>query len=530
MLVNAYDNGKSTGDIRKHYNKRILGPSDVRKNQTRMNILEGGSKNLSDFLEHRFNADYNEEAKRLIQKEFNTKYEEKYSHQFNFVKFCIEKFFDSLSLDRKWEDYSIGNILYGYLANVNGNSLQIAADVMKNVLDLKTTVVLNSDESLFLHAITQSGKILECEADIVDWDSTEPIKETFFTDKFGNVKKPILSDRALEEIKSADIIVLSTGTQWSSLIPTYQTLTGNSTVGDLLSTLPIKKYLMMNAEQDRDMIGLNGDDILDVLDNYIDTTQFVITAGHNDMTPSRTSLFLETNSKKYEPEVVANTIMRDFFNNPNTNDFYCFDWDNTLTISPVPEDLKETVKYNTGKIESLNSCIVTGNSVNVVTSEKTIYAEGGVNKYVNGIKTCLDEKGLISETEFLEFKEILKEYNSDVLSKVTLREEACISIKPLTNTERIDLHKFLYKKLKDKYEVRKTGKTTIDINKSINNKLLAFNDIAKGQESRIFYVGDELEHGNDSVVKEYKGNKEVHFISVNNPRYTQTFLRSIKEI
>ena len=33
IIVNAYDNGKSTGVCRRCFNNEILGPSDVRKNQ-----------------------------------------------------------------------------------------------------------------------------------------------------------------------------------------------------------------------------------------------------------------------------------------------------------------------------------------------------------------------------------------------------------------------------------------------------------------------------------------------------------------
>ena len=32
VIINAYDNGKSTGTCRKIFNNRILGPSDLRKN------------------------------------------------------------------------------------------------------------------------------------------------------------------------------------------------------------------------------------------------------------------------------------------------------------------------------------------------------------------------------------------------------------------------------------------------------------------------------------------------------------------
>src|SRR5690349_12605946 len=56
IIVNAYDNGLSTGAVRKVMGGAILGPSDVRKNHaTRLALIDPDSPWL-DFLSCRFTA------------------------------------------------------------------------------------------------------------------------------------------------------------------------------------------------------------------------------------------------------------------------------------------------------------------------------------------------------------------------------------------------------------------------------------------------------------------------------------------
>src|SRR3954454_9618065 len=56
VLVNAYDNGRSTGTVRQVMNGQILGPSDVRKNHaTRCRLMYPDSPWI-EFLDFRFTA------------------------------------------------------------------------------------------------------------------------------------------------------------------------------------------------------------------------------------------------------------------------------------------------------------------------------------------------------------------------------------------------------------------------------------------------------------------------------------------
>ena len=47
IVINAYDNGKSTGECRKVFNNKILGPSDLRKNHMTQYYINYG-KQISD--------------------------------------------------------------------------------------------------------------------------------------------------------------------------------------------------------------------------------------------------------------------------------------------------------------------------------------------------------------------------------------------------------------------------------------------------------------------------------------------------
>ena len=54
VLVNALDNGLSTGQCRQVYGGKLLGPSDVRKNAVTRHIQLHGDTALAKFMNHRF--------------------------------------------------------------------------------------------------------------------------------------------------------------------------------------------------------------------------------------------------------------------------------------------------------------------------------------------------------------------------------------------------------------------------------------------------------------------------------------------
>ena len=224
ILVNAYDSGLSTGMVRKVMNGNILGPSDVRKNQTTRLKLEQPKSPWHAFLDIRFSKPADE-------------VEEFCNNQINILQRALEQaglpynlgvldralkaYFDSpLATKIDYDDFSLANIIYAGLAKLNKNSLRAAASEMAKLLGIRDNVLLNDDTSLFLGAITESGIRVTDEGDIVSWGRLDdPFVDIFFTDARGNESKPVLCQEAHNALIEADLIILSSGTQWSSLIP-----------------------------------------------------------------------------------------------------------------------------------------------------------------------------------------------------------------------------------------------------------------------------------------------------------------------
>ena len=61
IIISAYDNGKSTGECRKAFNSKILGPSDLRKNhltqfKIQKDLSDSANKAILKYFEYRFDA------------------------------------------------------------------------------------------------------------------------------------------------------------------------------------------------------------------------------------------------------------------------------------------------------------------------------------------------------------------------------------------------------------------------------------------------------------------------------------------
>lgn len=526
ILTNGYDNGLSTGLIRTVFNGEILGPSDIRKNQTRHNTLVHND-DVSKFIEHRFTSS---NPKKYIHDFAKTlEYNEKIN---KLLKICDDYFSCPNALNIEYSDFSIGNIIYGYLSFKNNNSLQSAADIMRSILEIPQKTILNSDESLFLMAETKSGKTLFDEADIVDYgDYDDHIKSISFIDVNGKSRKnSFLSERAISEINSADIIIFSTGTQWSSLIPTYQCDTPNGeSFRQIIKKSKGKKFLLLNSQPDKDMYGLNGDDILDILSKYFDISDTTVICGINSMQPSkydaRITELTDSHINKYEGKLLAKEILWLYYRMPLYESKFIFDWDGT--IHGRRGAYQEQSEFNVSQLPS-NSIVVTGNSFSKITTKNIpIYADGGINLYEDGLVTCLDKKCLLNDSLVRSVLNMLCKFklNSNLLS---LRGNVCISLKPIDSKYRHLLCDSLNNALPDDYDATITGLSTIDIKHKSNTKLKAIESIRSKTNTELFYIGDELQEGNDKIVEDNKEKFNLKTISVSNPADTSIFIKSIK--
>ena len=247
IVINAYDNGKSTGVCREIFDSKILGPSDLRKNHmTQFKVQH--KEELKDY-DSRESVLY-----RLFNLRFDAKSkEEYYDNACELLEDAREKigdrdtfylkslldffFFENIgnSIWRKsienvdFNDFSIANIFYAAAAAMNGNSLRLAGKEMSSVLRIKDNVHLISDVNLYLQAKTESGYLIPDEGDIVEWDNPNDKIVDVLLVKDGQEYIPSVDEGTdLTKVKSvkniieeADIIIFSSGTQWSSLIPSY---------------------------------------------------------------------------------------------------------------------------------------------------------------------------------------------------------------------------------------------------------------------------------------------------------------------
>lgn len=161
-VVTVSDTGKSAGRLREEFNIPAVG--DIRR------VLAA----LSEY----------EEFDKLFNYRFNT------SSDLN--------------------GHTVGNLLLTAVTDING-SLSLGVASLAKILSLKGTVLPLTEDNVTLVAKTSSNKLIEGEADITK--SKEKIEEIFYK------KNPKVNEKVIDEIKKADLIILSMGSIYTSVIP-----------------------------------------------------------------------------------------------------------------------------------------------------------------------------------------------------------------------------------------------------------------------------------------------------------------------
>ena len=289
LLVNGYDDGLSTGEVRRFLGDS-LGPSDFRKNATRMALtLQSCSQGLIDILDLRFPIEIDE---KLIQSVLDLLSGKKNQYKHKFVSQVTDKhkqldaaagalladrmqaFSAELKRTGKQFDYSdcsLGNLIFAgsfLLCNRDFNS---AVKDYSVLLGLPEELILNvtRGENSFLVATNRDNEFLASEADIVDANKRNFIREFYLIDTPLSEQEVANSDnqelsRLLEAkqsklqlnpeaqvaITQADIIVYAPGTQHSSLFPSYIT----PKLGDsIASNIHAWKLLVTNIQEDAEI-------------------------------------------------------------------------------------------------------------------------------------------------------------------------------------------------------------------------------------------------------------------------------------
>ena len=606
VIVNAYDNGLSTGSVRRVLNGNILGPSDVRKNQTTRLKLEQPKSPWHSFLDIRFTEESSKVKARCYShiaslgealKEYPLHSDlyakdDRVPNITTLLREAVDSYFESPNAVKiDYNDFSLANIIYAGFAKANKNSLRAAARIMAALMGIKDNVLLNDDTSLFLGAVTKSGKRITDEGDIVSWGNTEdPFVAVTFTDTEGNFTKPVLCKEAEDALLDADLIILSSGTQWSSLIPTYET-EGFRKAVNLTSAQII---MVMNRQPDKDSPGQSGDDVLQILSRYFPEKSIkVITdsSGHVQMNvlnveePAKCvksihSFNLESpingeSITKHRAPKLANAVLKTYFSEYSLSadriSQIVFDYDDTL-VGRGGKYAKAS-KFNVSKISALATkldiSVCTGNSIKSVnllpgqtidmtsfTSTSTplsVYADGGLNRYeiiresndVNSpvtakFKECIAPEYMFTDSQVGDIIDLLTKSHIS-MSKIENRGNLTISIKPIDFEYRQLVLNYIRLVLSEFFDlnVRATGRTTIDIShkkmskapaveQMLKHTLKVVHDLKLSDADTVLYIGDELDEGNDAPVKALESKyRNLKCVSVKNPVETAMFIMAL---
>jgi 2-phospho-L-lactate transferase/gluconeogenesis factor (CofD/UPF0052 family) len=291
LLVNAYDDGLSTGVLR-NLIPDMLGPSDFRKNISHTLIHHRNPYNiLVKFYEFRL-QDFNKKfiLEFLEKKEFFL-----IDNQFKSIKKIVTKgeyklMIDSMKsiceylLDRPENEYniemSVGNLIFAGIYLNNTHDFNNTVRIYCSLLHIKSKIVNVSDgENLKLIALRESGLIESLESDIVSLETRDTIKDLALvkpkelisiknekdfpkSDKIDYTKHA--SVEAVKAINKADIIIYGSGTLHSSIYPSLLILNEYIKTND-----KALKVLVSNLEKDVDVKYVSNTNIIEKFFYYL---------------------------------------------------------------------------------------------------------------------------------------------------------------------------------------------------------------------------------------------------------------------
>ncbi len=306
ILINAYDDGHSTGRLRR-FLPGMLGPSDVRKNINRlMPTAERSQQCLKLISDYRLSvgisrADALAMLRSIIARDYSPLPKEIapafpqmacwQEQRLNlFLSSFREYFLEQESRGRTFDftDCALGNLLFAGCYLEQGRDFNRTIQAFSEFYEVGPGVLLNitCGENLFLVARKENGSVLRNEADIVAAQDAAKISELFLIDETTYWKQiehaaapppqgwpallqsancvPRMNPRAAEALAAADVIVYGPGTQHSSLFPSYMT---EGVAEAIAANAKADKVFIGNIHRDFD---IQGDDAGDLARKLLD--------------------------------------------------------------------------------------------------------------------------------------------------------------------------------------------------------------------------------------------------------------------
>ena len=285
ILINAYDDGHSTGRLRR-FIPGMLGPSDIRKNINRlMPQLEQRHRALRFISDYRLpvgmefargmdlvrriaNQDW-----RALPSDLAARFEQLSVKQAGCFAGFFERFSayafeqDGAANQFDFTDCALGNILFAGCYLGEQRDFNRAIHAFAKFYEIESRLLnITQGENLFLIAHQRDGSVLWSESDIVSAQSPSRIDDIFLIDEqvyrsakpggeLGELlargaRTPSINPEARAELESADVIVYGPGTQYSSLFPSYIT---RGVAEAILQNQTADKIFISNIRRDADM-------------------------------------------------------------------------------------------------------------------------------------------------------------------------------------------------------------------------------------------------------------------------------------
>ncbi len=298
LLVNAYDDGWSTGEIREHV-PGMLGPSDFRKNLScLMDLYSARQFALEDVLDYRFPqggaSSPIEALGALVEGTGETTGLADLHRAFAAldpaVRTCLVEYlrtflhFDAgTSRVFNYADCAVGNILFAGAYLQHGRDFNRTTAALARLVDSRASLInVTRGENRILAALKEDGELLEREARIVSPQSDARIVGLFLlpaaldADTLARLRRlplarkrallrklerPVdVSDEARDALLRADVILYGPGTQFSSLLPSYKT---RGVAEAIRASRASVRAFVVNLDRDHDIQRLTATDIVD---------------------------------------------------------------------------------------------------------------------------------------------------------------------------------------------------------------------------------------------------------------------------
>lgn len=193
------------------------------------------------------------------------------------------------------DGHTIGNLLLTATTNITGN-MSDGIEALSNVLNLKGKVVPLTEENVNLNALMMDGTIVKGEHNITE--AKKQIKKVFYD------IEPKPTKKAIKAILNADLIVLSMGSLFTSIIP-------NLICSEIIDALDKTKakilYVCNMVTQPGETDGFKVMDHVNMLNNYLGNHKIDVIIANN-------GFISESIAKKYETKEQKSPVLIDYEN------------------------------------------------------------------------------------------------------------------------------------------------------------------------------------------------------------------------